>query len=577
MNKKLSALISIALLAAMLLGACAAPAAASDISTRGAEERGEITPFEALEYVRPDTAETAARVEELEGLLSSGAGLKDVTPLLDVCFEAYNSAASMYNLARIRYFEDMTDEYYEREYAACADVIYSFNQTIERLYTACARSPIAGELESEYFWEGFAEEYGGDDAARYTDEVIALYQRESELLGEYYALCAAPEIVLDGESVDYYEYLATADAQDYARAAEEYTRQYNSLLGNIYISLIRVRRELAEKLGYDSYEQMQYEAFARDYTPEQADALLRDICEYIVPESYAGAQMELMAGVEYYPMSEERLLNAVGEAASRIGGLADEAYTRMREYGYYDVAPGANKSDMSFTSFLYDAEMPFVFVSPYGDTEDILTLSHEFGHFLDEYCNYTCETTRSLDFEELFSQAMECIAMERLEGVLDAAELESLRRIKLSSVFDTYVMQSSYAEFESRVYDLSDEALTLDAVNAISLEIAKKYGCYDEENEDYCAMSWTEISHFFEAPFYVISYVVSLDGALQIYELERAQAGAGLEKYMELLPFDGVELVEALERAGLESPFAAGRARSVAALIYADAALDNAA
>lgn len=575
MNKKLSALISIALLAAMLLGACAAPAAG--ISPRGAEGRGDVAPFDALEYVRPDAAAMAARVEELEGLLAAGAGAEDAAPLLEACIDDYNGAVSMYNLARIRYFADMTDEYYEREYAACADVIYSFDQAVERLYTACARSPVAGELERAYFWEGFAEEYGGDDAARYTDEVVALYQREGELLGEYYALIAAPEIVIDGVTVDYREYLAAADAQDYARAVEEYTRQYNSRLGNIYISLIRVRRELAEKLGYDSYEQMQYEAFARDYTPAQAEALLRDICEYIVPDSYAAAQMEVIAGAEYYPMSEGRLLDAVGTAAARIGGLADEAYSRMREYGYYDVALRANKSEMSFTSFLYAAEMPFVFVAPYGDTEDILTLAHEFGHFLDEYCNYACEVARSLDFEELFSQAMECLVMERLEGVLDAAELDSLRRIKLLSVLDTYVVQSSYAEFESRVYALSDEALTLDAVNAISLEMAKKYGYYDGESEELYAMGWTEISHFYEAPFYVISYVVSLDGALQLYELERAQPGAGLEKYMALLPFDGVELVEALERAGLESPFSAGRAQAAAALIFADAAAESAA
>ncbi len=65
----------------------------------------------------------------------------------------------------------------------------------------------------------------------------------------------------------------------------------------------------------------------------------------------------------------------------------------------------------------------------------------------------------------------------------------------------------------------------------------------------------------------MISYPVANDAAMQIYALERESAGAGLEKYTEMLPRDHSGLIETLEATGLESPFAPGRIEAAAALM----------
>ena len=78
---------------------------------------------------------------------------------------------------------------------------------------------------------------------------------------------------------------------------------------------------------------------------------------------------------------------------------------------------------------------------------------------------------------------------------------------------------------------------------------------------------WMDITHLFEYPFYVISYPVSLDVAMQIYELEVGEEGAGLEKYFEMLPRDYDSFMETVTAGGLESPFAEGGLASIAALI----------
>ena len=67
---------------------------------------------------------------------------------------------------------------------------------------------------------------------------------------------------------------------------------------------------------------------------------------------------------------------------------------------------------------------------------------------------------------------------------------------------------------------------------------------------------WTEVTHFFTNPFYVISYVVSNDGAMQLYQMEQEEAGAGLDLFRELLETEeDIPLLTLLESKGLNSPF----------------------
>ena len=63
--------------------------------------------------------------------------------------------------------------------------------------------------------------------------------------------------------------------------------------------------------------------------------------------------------------------------------------------------------------------------------------------------------------------------------------------------------------------------------------------------------------------FYVITYPVSNDIAMQIYELEQQEKGAGLDKDLEILPRDYEGFLATVEAGGLESPFAPGRIRKV--------------
>ena len=569
MKKRKKALLSL-LLALLLLTGCGGAGqtgkslaeAISSFSLGGAQHSLGMVHFADMAYTRPDLEALRADVAAAEEALTSGVPFMKTRGLLDSCFDGYYSYYTMYTLADIRSCQDLTDEFYAAEYSWCGENYAVVQQLFDELYYACAASSLARELEEKYFWEGFQEQYSDADSSYYSDLAVELMQEESALISEYRALSADPTIERDGAEENYLDVLWELEGEEYNQALVQYYEKYNQRFADIYIRLVDVRNRLADTLGFESYEQMQYYFyFERDYTPEQAAGYVADIRKYMVPlytEVMAASPYERLW---YNALSEKALLDTMDTVAGQIGGQVEEAFDFMRDYGLYDVSVSTKKAAMSFQTYLSDYEAPFLFLDAYGDTEDILSFAHEFGHYVDAYVNYDAYET--IDVAEIFSQTMEYLTLSRLESAMDAEEAENIVRMKLLDTLDIYVQQASFAEFESRVYALGAEALSPEVLNDLSLELAKEYGYYEEGYEEYYAMSWCDIPHFFEMPFYVITYPVSNDIAMQIYALEEEQSGKGLEKFMEILDRDYEYFMDAVSTGGFESPFAPGRIESV--------------
>ena len=569
MKKRTISLLSM-LLAVLLLAGCGSikqaaeefAQSAGSFSFSGTQHSPGIVHFDDMEYSRPDLDALRADIAAVEEGLDSGLSFLKIKRLLDSCYEDYYSYYTMYTLADIRSCQDLTDEYYATECGWCAENFAVVQQLFDRLYYSCAASSMAEDLEDKYFWEGFVEEYSDAESSYYSDLAVELMQEESALIAEYRALSANPTIERNGIEENYLDVLWDLEGEEYDQALVQYYEKYNQSFADIFIRLVDVRNRMADLLGFESYEQMQYiYYFERDYSPEQAAGYVADIKEYMVPLYTQVMANDPYGRLWYNDLPENELLDTMDAVAGQIGGQVKEAFDFMSQYGLYDVAVSSKKAAMSFQTYLSDYEAPFLFLNPYGDTEDILTLSHEFGHYVDAYVNYDAYET--IDVSEIFSQAMEYLTLSRLESAMETEEAENVVRMKLLDTLDVYVQQASFAEFESRVYALGADALSAEVLNDLSLELAREYGYYEEGYDEYYAMSWCDITHFFEMPFYVITYPVSNDIAMQIYALEEEQSGQGLEKYMEILDRDYEYFMDAVSAGGFESPFAPGRIESV--------------
>ena len=133
---------------------------------------------------------------------------------------------------------------------------------------------------------------------------------------------------------------------------------------------------------------------------------------------------------------------------------------------------------------------------------------------------------------------------------------QELARMKMADSLSVYVEQAAYAAFEQQMYDLEGEALTAESLQALYRSVAESYGFGAVE---YDPREFVSITHFYTNPMYVISYVVSNDAAMQLYQLEQENPGAGLQRLEENLDTNAQYFLEFLDSAGLESPFAPER------------------
>ena len=529
--------------------------------------------FSDMHYTRPDLDKLSADVAAVEEALENGMKLKDVEELLDVCMDGYDEFSTMYSLANIYNCKDLRDEYYAAEYEWISTENSTVSQLFDEMYYACAGSALGAELEEDYFWEGFCEDYADPDDSYYNDESVALMQRESELISRYREIVADPVIEWKGEEVAFYELLEElsdySDVQgyyDYLGALMTYYETYNEPLAEVYIDLMRVHEDMAKAMGFSTAEEMEFVfGFDRDYTPEDAAVFIDDVKTYLVPISIWAEERGLSYNITYSPLGSEELYSALHGVAENIGHGCTEAFSFMDKYELCDVEPSVYKADTSFQTYLSMYDAPFVFLNPEGTTRDLVTFVHEFGHFTDSYTNF--DAAETIDLAEVYSQALEFLSLSHMDGLLPASDVNALRTGKMLDALDTFIQQASFADFESKAHAIGPDELTAEKLNELALQATKDFGYCPEGFEEFMQYFWMDITHLFEYPFYVISYPVSLDVAMQLYVLETAEAGKGLDKYFEMMPRDYDTFMETVTENGLQSPFAAGGLASIAQVI----------
>lgn len=394
----------------------------------------------------------------------------------------------------------------------------------------------------------------------YSDaRTVSLLQQEAELQAQYVALQNDPAIEWNGSTRSVSELLQNAVTADlYYEVLGSYYDAYNPQAGELFIKLIRTRRELAGRFGYDSYDGYAYDAlYYRDYTPAQAERYVERVRTQLAPVYTEAAEPPTLSA-----LSAGETMQRLHEAADTLGGEVQTAMGFLDAYQLCDITSSANKMPGSYTTYLASYEMPYIYISPEGTLADVLTAAHEFGHFVDGYVN--CNQTFSIDCSEVFSQALEYLTLD--STTLDSARAAALRQYKLYDSLETFLTQACYYAFECRAYALPDSELTVERLNELFAECCVDFGLYDEEAAELSARSWIDVQHFFSAPFYVISYCVSNDAALQLYQLEQETDGAGLAAFSDLLYAAPESTFLAMLKDGnLTSPFDESRVQELAA------------
>lgn len=484
--------------------------------------------FEDMEYIRPDPAVIEAALETcIESAQAEDFAVLEETlyAYTDLYYDFYTN----YSLANIHYCHDMTDIYWTDEYNYCMELATEISAGIDSLMYALADSPHREILETDDFYgEDYFDDFEGESI--WDETFTALMEEETALISQYYDLSAQLMDSTDTDAI------------------------YNRM-ADLLAELIALRQEIAAYVGYKSFHHFAYDFYyARDYSPEQEAQYLQQVKQELVP-LYDQIAYTTMFDLQADYSSSLDTLAYLREMANAMGGTMEEAFHLLETAQLYDITYSENKYNASFEVYLYSYGEPFIFMNPTGTTNDHLTFAHEFGHFCNDYASYG--SMAGIDVAEIFSQGMEYLSLFYCE------DTEMLTKLKMVDSLCVFVEQSAYAEFERRAYELKGDALTGENLANLFGDVAMEFGFGDLGANK---IFFTQITHFYTDPMYVFSYVVSNDAALQLYQLEQAEAGAGLAALEANLAItDEISFLAFLQSAQLEDPFSEGRVKSIRA------------
>ena len=485
------------------------------------------TDYEEMEYQRPSMTDFQQSLDYACQTALEAERLDRVIDAIYSFYDEYDWFYTNYLLSDIRYCSDLTDIYWEQEYNYCAEQSATVDAGLDKLYRTLAKSPLRAELESEeYFGAGYFDYYEGESL--YDDYFMDLLDQETALINQYYDLSSQ-----------------ALEAADY----EEYYGVYGEQMAQVLAELVPLRQEMAWYAGYDSYTEFAYDwYYYRDYTYLQAIEYFRHIREQLVPLYITMDDSVWDAGYKY--CSEKDAYRYVKSCAENMGGVVKAAFDLLDQRGLYDIGYSENKYNSSFEVFLDIYSAPFIFMNARETATDKLTLTHEFGHFVNDYA--CVSSYAGIDVAEVFSQTMEYLSLRYADGGVELTDMKMAENLCL------YVEQAAYADFEQQLYDLVNP--TTEDVEELYDRVCRQYG-FDTWGFD--SRSFVDVTHFYTNPMYIISYVVSNDVAFQIYQMELAEEGAGLALLQEIIFSEESWLLYFAETYGLESPLAEGRVETV--------------
>lgn len=473
-----------------------------------------------------DLARLDSFLKPIYGLAEKGGSQRAYNEADDALYDEMSRIYTLYTLKSNQYYADAANETLARETQEALDTWYDALDLFSAALGTVARSEHRALMEDYYdretieYYASWEPDEGG------TDELSA---RENDLTAEYYRLMAEEE-------------------------------PDTAALGELFVELTELRRQIAAEAGYDSYADYAYDVFyIKDYSPADAQALwqgARDIFAPLVWE-YAGdiyGRADRLAADSGFDCSPGAVLEALERGARAMDPAVYEACRALTNYHLYDIEDSPAKAREGYTVYLHYYGLPFLFNAPAGDFYDYPDTFHEFGHFVSYFYNGAglIFSAPDNDLTELHAQGMSAVMSHFFPDLFGSERGGTIRDAVLLDLAFSVLDGALYDEFQQRVYEEPD--LTPERVNEIYAGLYTSYGYEPFEGYE---TEWMAVSHTFTAPFYYISYAVSALGALELDGLCQEDFDAGRETYLDILAMDPEVWYcsEAMAEAGLSDPF----------------------
>ncbi len=532
--------------------------------------------------------------------------LKDGTTDYDEALQTVASAealyaeyTSMYAFARYSYAKDNTNTYFAEEYKRLYESTPSVAAAIDRLFCAVAASQHVEALsKTKYFATDIAARY--QNGGIYTEETLPLFEQECALnLSLLTISYDTISVTLNGKT-DTVTNLLNEMAQIYGDDSAEYQKiatachaHYNKAAATkraeIYVSLVRVRRAIADALGYHSYADLATDRLGYSADTDEIKALLTAIETYILPiyqdlsaSDYFSSTTGKLEKIKF----PETMLNTLTRFYETKGGKIFEGYNYLLHRSLFSLNQISSKTAQNtFSLYFADRKQPYIYICSENSAADYLSVADALGSSLYYYQSAVDGSAFSDLFcapetEAAYASALRLLtllgmkeALSKTESSLVIPTYQVLLKNEMYSLFRTALTQSMRTEIEKEVYALEANEISESAINAIISRAADRFDCFEMKDGGITSLTLTSegllTPEMFESPMKGLGDLYSAYIAVSLFAMESRQSGSGFTAYEALLSAgSAASLTAALGAMGLPAPTSTGRMQALAADVY---------
>ena len=546
--------------------------------------------FNDYKYERIDIDAVKKQFEELIGSFSKADSAEKQCEIMDKVINLRNHIDTMITLVSIRHSINTADDFYDKENDYCDEIsplLYGFTTDF---YEALVTSKFRKELEDKY--GKFLFDQAECSLKTFNEEVIPQLQEENKLSSKYDKLIASAKIPFDGEErtlsqmVPYTQSKDRNIRKDAAKKVAEFFSAHKNDFDDIYDKLVKVRTEIAHKLGFKSYVELAYARLRRlDYNAQDVAGYRKQVLENIVPlHSELRERQAKRLGIDKLKFYDEPIKFNSGNADPHgdpewilnhgktmyreLSKETDEFFTFMTENNLLDLLSKKGKNSGGYCTYIPDYKSPFIFANFNGTAHDVDVLTHEAGHAFQVYESRGYEVPEYLwpSYEacEIHSMSMEFLTWPWM-GLYFENDEDKYKFIHLSEALLFIPYGVTVDEFQHWVYE-NPEATPEERRNKW-LETEKKYlptRDYGEIDELKEGIFWFRQGHIFGTPFYYIDYTLAQVCAFQFWIKSRENREKAWEEYLNLCRLGGSKpFFELMKAANLKNPFNEGTIASV--------------
>jgi len=546
--------------------------------------------FNDYKYERIDIDAVKKQFEELIESFSKADSAEKQCKIMDEVINLRNHIDTMITLVSIRHSINTADDFYDKENDYCDEIsplLYGFTTDF---YKALVTSKFRKELEDKY--GKFLFDQAECSLKTFNEEVIPQLQEENKLSSKYDKLIASAKIPFDGEErtlsqmVPYTQSKDRNVRKDAAKKVAEFFSAHKNDFDDIYDKLVKVRTEIAHKLGFKNYVELAYARLRRlDYNAQDVAGYRKQVLENIVPlHSELRERQAKRLGIDKLKFYDEPIKFNSGNADPHgdpewilnhgktmyreLSKETDEFFTFMTENNLLDLLSKKGKNSGGYCTYIPDYKSPFIFANFNGTAHDVDVLTHEAGHAFQVYESRGYEVPEYLwpSYEacEIHSMSMEFLTWPWM-GLYFENDEDKYKFIHLSEALLFIPYGVTVDEFQHWVYE-NPEATPEERRNKW-LETEKKYlptRDYGEIDELKEGIFWFRQGHIFGTPFYYIDYTLAQVCAFQFWIKSRENREKAWEEYLNLCRLGGSKpFFELMKAANLKNPFNEGTIASV--------------